>query len=299
VREIEADDDGGGVFDARQRGARAGAVDARARRHHMSARRVPWKDWDEWEWVRAGVSGHDVALRDRALRRVEEWRTFQGHVPHAVEVTAQLMEARQMDRGVPGAPGPFVSESMLRLTYAMVRGARAIDDALDLDRFSPRHPDERANIIDRSDPVRAPPPPAPPPPPQALVRMVNGCVDPSQNGKYAAPVMTLAKKIGIPVLLVNVRMEASHQARPMHTFFTRPSVSTFDRVHFQLTGEHFLYGTTLRRCRAWTSCGTAPSSRCSGCSRGTGTRRCVPSVLCERVSPSDRFQHSIAWVPFN
>ena len=44
--------------------------------------------------------------------------------------------------------------------------------------------------------------------------MVNGCVDPSQNGKYAAPVMTLAKKIGIPVLLVNVRMEASHQALP-------------------------------------------------------------------------------------
>ena len=97
----------------------------------MSARRVPWKDWDEWEWVRAGVSGHDVALRDRALRRVEEWRTFQGHVPHAVEVTAQLMEERQMDRGVPGAPGPFVSESMLRLTYAMVRrDTMARDDDL-------------------------------------------------------------------------------------------------------------------------------------------------------------------------
>ena len=32
--------------------------------------------------------------------------------------------------------------------------------------------------------------------------MVNGAVDPSQNGKYAAPVMTLAKKIGIPVVLV-------------------------------------------------------------------------------------------------
>ena len=65
----------------------------------------------------------------------------------------------------------------------------------------------RANI-DRSDPVPVPLPT------QALVRMVNGCVDPSQNGKYAAPVMTLAKKIGIPVLLVNVRMEASHQALP-------------------------------------------------------------------------------------
>ena len=49
---------------------------------------------------------------------------------------------------------------------------------------------------------------------QCLVRMVNGAVDPSQNGKYAAPVMTLAKKIGIPVVLVDIRMEASHQELP-------------------------------------------------------------------------------------
>ena len=31
----------------------------------------------------------------------------------------------------------------------------------------------------------------------------------------------------------------------MQTFFTHPSVSTFDRSPFQLTDEHFLYGTTL------------------------------------------------------
>ena len=54
----------------------------------------------------------------------------------------------------------------------------------------------------------------PPPQSQCLVRMVNGAVDPSQNGKYAAPVMTLAKKIGIPVVLVDIRMEASHQELP-------------------------------------------------------------------------------------
>ena len=35
-----------------------------------------------------------------------------------------------------------------------------------------------------------------------------------QNGKFAAPVMTLAKKIGIPVMLVDIRMEASHQELP-------------------------------------------------------------------------------------
>jgi hypothetical protein len=48
----------------------------------------------------------------------------------------------------------------------------------------------------------------------ALVRMVNGAVDPSQKGKYAAPVMTLAKRMGIPAVLVDVRMAASHQEMP-------------------------------------------------------------------------------------
>jgi hypothetical protein len=36
------------------------------------------------------------------------------------------------------------------------------------------------------------------------------------------------------------------KVRPMQTFFTRPSVSTFDRAPFQLTGELFVYGTALR-----------------------------------------------------
>ena len=38
------------------------------------------------------------------------------------------------------------------------------------------------------------------------------------------------------------------QARSVQTYFTHRPVSTFDRVGpFQLTGELFLYGTTLRR----------------------------------------------------
>jgi UDP-galactopyranose mutase len=37
------------------------------------------------------------------------------------------------------------------------------------------------------------------------------------------------------------------QVRPIHFFFTRPSVSTLDRVGpFQLTDEHFLYGMALQ-----------------------------------------------------
>ena len=48
----------------------------------------------------------------------------------------------------------------------------------------------------------------------ALVRAVNGAVDPSQNGKYAAPITTLATKIGLPQMLVEIRHEAAHQELP-------------------------------------------------------------------------------------
>ena len=90
---------------------------------HQATRVVPWKDWDEWEHVRVGLCGADPTARDVALARVDAWRT-RGNVPHAVEVTAQLMECRKHDGGVPGSPGPHLSDNMLQLTYAMVRIAR-------------------------------------------------------------------------------------------------------------------------------------------------------------------------------
>ena len=90
---------------------------------HQATRVVPWKDWDEWEHVRGGLCGADPAARDVALARVDAWRT-RGNVPHAVEVTAQLMECRKHDGGVPGSPGPHLSDNMIQLTYAMVRIAR-------------------------------------------------------------------------------------------------------------------------------------------------------------------------------
>ena len=136
------------------------------------ARRVPWRDWAEWDRVRSGLCGDDPEARDASIARVADWRR-RGRVPHAVDCTASLLETRALDAGVPGnvtggsgANAPL-SENMLRLAYAA-----------------------------------------------ALVRMVNGAVDPSQKGKYAAPVMTLAKRMGIPAVLVDVRMAASHQEMP-------------------------------------------------------------------------------------
>jgi len=52
----------------------------------MAARRVPWKDWAEWEEVRTGLTGTSPAARDAALISVHSWQTLKGRVPHAVEV---------------------------------------------------------------------------------------------------------------------------------------------------------------------------------------------------------------------
>ena len=48
---------------------------------------------------------------------------------------------------------------------------------------------------------------------------------------------------------------AAHKVRSIQKFFTHRSVSTFDRVPFQLTGELFLYGMALRRRRIMRSGG--------------------------------------------
>jgi hypothetical protein len=65
------------------------------------------------------------------------------------------------------------------------------------------------------------------------------------------------------------------QVRPIHTFFTRPSVLTFDRVPFQLTDE--------KNCMEWPSVrerGGGPRRRASrGAATGGGVRRgeCAPA----------------------
>jgi len=63
------------------------------------------------------------------------------------------------------------------------------------------------------------------------------------------------------------------QVRSVQKFFTHRSVSTFDRVPFQLTGELFLYGMALRRPRTR----TAPSPRSSSASGSRRTARATSS----------------------
>ena len=48
----------------------------------------------------------------------------------------------------------------------------------------------------------------------ALVRMVNGLVDPLQLGVYARPISSIATQIGLPMWLVELRHSATHEELP-------------------------------------------------------------------------------------
>jgi hypothetical protein len=48
----------------------------------------------------------------------------------------------------------------------------------------------------------------------AIVRLVNGLVDPLQQGIYARPISAIAAQIGLPIWLVELRHSATHEDLP-------------------------------------------------------------------------------------
>lgn len=48
----------------------------------------------------------------------------------------------------------------------------------------------------------------------AVIRLVNGLVDPLQQGVYARPISSIAAQIGLPSWLVEVRHAATHEDLP-------------------------------------------------------------------------------------
>lgn len=48
----------------------------------------------------------------------------------------------------------------------------------------------------------------------AIIRLVNGLVDPLQQGIYARPISSIAAQIGLPPWLVEIRHAATHEDLP-------------------------------------------------------------------------------------
>ncbi|KAL3516425.1 hypothetical protein ACH5RR_023327 [Cinchona calisaya] len=81
---------------------------------------VPWKNWDEWDFVRISLFSSSPQSVASALHRITAWRS-RGCLPVVVEVTASIIEIQQKDpffrNDLPGEA--MDSEEMLAMLYCM------------------------------------------------------------------------------------------------------------------------------------------------------------------------------------
>eukprot|EP01029_Cantina_marsupialis_P017111 TRINITY_DN3845_c0_g1_i1.p1 TRINITY_DN3845_c0_g1~~TRINITY_DN3845_c0_g1_i1.p1 ORF type:complete len:569 (-),score=137.79 TRINITY_DN3845_c0_g1_i1:75-1781(-) len=80
---------------------------------HTIPKVTPWSSFDEWKSVFRDLFHEDSSNRQNGIETIEMWRC-RGRVPHAVNVSAQIIEAQSND-----ASG-FFSEYQMRLSYSMI-----------------------------------------------------------------------------------------------------------------------------------------------------------------------------------
>jgi len=139
-----------------------------------SPRNLPWQSWDEWGQVYDAI--FTPGLQAAALARIAAWRA-RGRCPHAVEATAVLVELSLSDPAVSGVgDAPYATSSLAPgVAEPVLRGAYAM----------------------------------------AVVRALNGLVDAGQQrGPHASSVQALAKKVGLPTWVVELRHDAAHNSLP-------------------------------------------------------------------------------------
>eukprot|EP00601_Ochromonadales_sp_CCMP2298_P002360 CAMPEP_0173185424 /NCGR_PEP_ID=MMETSP1141-20130122/9549_1 /TAXON_ID=483371 /ORGANISM="non described non described, Strain CCMP2298" /LENGTH=538 /DNA_ID=CAMNT_0014108955 /DNA_START=61 /DNA_END=1677 /DNA_ORIENTATION=- len=140
-------------------------------------RLLPFSGWDEWMLVKNGLYAEaDAPAAQQALDIVGMWR-LRGRVPHSVDSTALLVQLQLGDQG-----------SFAPATHIHPHAAN-----------SPHRRSESELRLQYS---------------AAVVRAVNGLVDPSQQGVFATSVLVLAGRMGLPGWLVELRHDATHAALP-------------------------------------------------------------------------------------
>ena len=66
----------------------------------------------------------------------------------------------------------------------------------------------------------------------AIIRLVNGLVDPLQLGTFARPIASIAHQLGLPTWLVELRHAATHEDLPSIDLL-REGARQVRRVYFQ------------------------------------------------------------------
>lgn len=142
-------------------------------------RLLPWCDWQEWYTVRSLLYSEDPAARVQGVSWVTVWRCRE-KIPHAVESTAQLTEVSLCDS----------------MSYQEQADGGGGSGGWEVTGWRRSETELRLNYS------------------TALLRCVNGLVEPSQKGNFASSVQSLAQSVGLPSWIVDLRHEATHKDLP-------------------------------------------------------------------------------------
>ena len=169
---------------------------------------VPWRDWGEWRFVRDCLFGGDRAAQRAGLTRVAAWRS-RGRVPLAIDTTAQLVELgahpllpqpaalAPLAAGPSGGGGGGGGGGGAGGDGGGSGGDVVAASHVAAISTTPRSQQELQLMYS-----------------SVVVRAVNGLADAAQRGAHAAPVSTLARQIGLPGWLVDIRHQATHNRLP-------------------------------------------------------------------------------------
>ncbi|KAL5534518.1 hypothetical protein ACEPAG_981 [Sanghuangporus baumii] len=146
-------------------------------------RRVPWVSLSELDqicsWIYADETDSDAKLK--AIHRLSAWRAITA-LPHALEASLSLLSSIILDqnyavesyRQQDSLNGPFEFPMPKNISALNIRQSYAT----------------------------------------AIIRLVNGLVDPLQLGTYARSISSIATQIGLPLWLVELRHAATHEDLP-------------------------------------------------------------------------------------
>ncbi len=144
---------------------------------------MPWKDWNEWTEVKSllyvGDDDQEAAKGlIEGLGMVDVWRA-RGGLPHSIESTVCLMQIVAADK-----------EATANSSSENGGGGGSVTSPL------------RSELDLRMSYSLA------------IIRAINGLVDPSQKGLYADSVMSIAAARGIPSWIVELRHDGTHNQLP-------------------------------------------------------------------------------------
>ncbi|GLI60727.1 hypothetical protein VaNZ11_002953 [Volvox africanus] len=157
----------------------------------MSGRQVPWASWGEWQALRADLWSTDLQRQEAALQQVCAWR-LRGKLPLGVDVTAHLMDVQRADADWQRSVACAVESSVAVATASS-----------QLSRYTSADAAVAAGELPLRLRYSMP-----------LIRLVNGISDSQQRGKVASSVAVLSDAAGLPLALVDVRHEATHNELP-------------------------------------------------------------------------------------